>query len=85
MAIDGRSKLQAKKDELTEELKQIEEEEDIMNQDDDEGASPERVAKKKKKQKEDANQKFYENSIKKLENYMATLQKRNEAQRRGLL
>ena len=63
----------------------MEEEEDIMNQDDDDGVSPERVAKKKRKQKDEANQRFYENSIKKLQNYMGTLQKRNEAQRRGLL
>ncbi len=35
MAIDGRQKLQAKKDELTEELKQLEEEEDVMNQDEE--------------------------------------------------
>lgn len=31
MAIDGRQKLQAKKDELTEELRQLEEEEDVFN------------------------------------------------------
>ena len=30
MAIDGRQKLQAKKDELTEELRQLEEEEDVL-------------------------------------------------------
>ena len=35
MAIDGRQKLQAKKDELTEELKQLEEEEDVINQDEE--------------------------------------------------
>lgn len=84
MAIDGRQKLQAKKDELTEELKQLEEEEDVFNQD-EEGTTGSQSPNKKQKQKEDASQKFYENNLRRLQNHMMTLRKRNEAQRRGLL
>jgi len=47
MAIDGRQKLQTKKDELTEELKQLEEEEDMQEMGEDGTVSgtgsPERV------------------------------------------
>lgn len=84
MAIDGRQKLQAKKDELTDELKQMEEEEDMFNQE-EEGTSGLLSPSKKQKQKEDESQKFYENNLRRLQNHMLSLQKRNEAQRRGLL
>lgn len=84
MAIDGRQKLQAKKDELTDELKQMEEEEDMFNQE-EEGTSGLLSSSKKQKQKEDESQKFYENNLRRLQNHMLSLQKRNEAQRRGLL
>lgn len=79
MAIEGRARLSKKRDELTEELQQLEEKRDEVksNNNDDTpyiGLTSEGI-----------NQDFYDSTINKMRNFVGHLQKRNRAQRKATL
>ena len=81
MALDGQARLYKKKDELTEELRKLEQME--AERRDENGKIKMKQSAAEREAQE--NQEYYDAMRKKLSDYMGHLQKRNEAQRQQLL
>lgn len=81
MALDGKARLLQKKEELTDELKFLEEE-DAANRD-EKGNLKKRPTQVEREA--ESNQEYYESMRRKLKDYMGYLERRNEAQRRLML
>jgi len=88
-SIDGRTKLVSKKQELIDELRQLEEDEEFEKEEAEEerdhtGASPEPMNLSPDK-KSEASLQYYEKTLKRLEDYAENLRKRNELQSKSLI
>ena len=88
-SIDGRTKLVSKKQELIDELRQLEEDEEFEKEEAEEerdhtGASPEPRNLSPDKKSELSLQ-YYEKTLKRLEDYAQNLRKRNELQSKSLI
>lgn len=89
-AIDGRTKLVSKKQELIDELRQLEEDEEFEKEEAEEerdhsGASPEPTMNMSPDKKSEASLQYYEKTLKRLEDYAENLRKRNELQSKNLI